>query len=433
MQSHRFTTVEVASLAVRLVIWGIVALNGHWVAGDSLGFMGHSIRFCSGDFFSGEPTKSPFYTLFVCVASLPTKPFLGNLTWMGGGFAAALLVQTLLIWYAGVFCRRKILSGTPESTIWQIAYHFEPGLLVYSSLLMSDGIFAALVLVASFYCFKIFLNEDRSAKIYLLAGLIFGLIALQRSLGVIWVAWTFIAILATSLFSKERSFRKPGILLLALLTTLAPRLVYQAVYHGTLSLAPQGGTWLPSVAAAVEGESAGISFKEAEDKWNKENPNAGLADVLSTFMEHPGSFLKLTAKGVARTVVGHVNIEWGLIASGKTLFGPAWFKKQEPFTGEKGNAIYLSQYGLMGKVLWVFGLLSVLCWTLWIYYKSARKITLTRRKLGTLSLGWLAGVIVLLGSAPLIFGDARFRLGYLPTLLIVWAFALRASRGEKIV
>ncbi|GEM_PF-1804664 len=438
------TRIEIASLCLRILIWAFVASTGHWVAGDSLGFMGHSVRFCAGDFFGGDSTKSPLYTLFACIGSLPTFPFVGPLVWKGVGFAAAIFFQTVLVWAAGVYVRKSLFAQSREGAtkFWQVAYHFDPVLLVYSSLLMSDALFAALLLIATLQIARYFHGSRWTPLAAAATGAIFAFIVLQRSLGMVWVAWTigFVFIFyGRSLWVRLRRGQKmlerpasvAAMFFLVFGICLAPRIVYQRVTQNTFSPHVQGQTWLPSVAAAVAAsEQRGLSFKEAEDLWNREHPNATWIDALETFKKYPASFAKLVVKGLARTTIGHVNVEIGLLLTGKTVFGPAWFKNQEKFTGEPGGAIYLQEKGLSAKIFWLLGILAVVIWMGWVYFFALRSIIFFRTSVGAWVLAWASGVVVIMCSLPLIFGDARFRLGYFPVLLVLWGLSLR---GKKLV
>jgi hypothetical protein len=122
--------------------------------------------------------------------------------------------------------------------------------------------------------------------------------------------------------------------------------------------------------------------------------------------------LYLSLKGMARVLFGHVNVEWAYLVTGDSPVGPGWFKVPEARGGPAARG--------WGLVPWTLGLLLTAGFCAFVYGNALRAVG--RGRPGAFAF-WAGGSALLLAALPLVWGDARFRAGVLPLVLLLWALS----------
>jgi hypothetical protein len=188
----------------------------------------------------------------------------------------------------------------------------------------------------------------------------------------------------------------------------------------------QGGVWIQQVAAAVYYDNENLSFFEAEKKWFETHQKLTTKDAVNVFIDKPFTWLKLTIKGMLRVFLGHVNVEWGKIFTGKSVIGPGFFKKPEGGEGsplEKNFSIKL--------FLWILGMTFTLIYYCYFYFLTFKNLIKKNFSLKEkLFLFWIFTVTLLLSFMPMIFGDSRFRIPFWGALVFSSALYFKASNKE---
>jgi hypothetical protein len=404
------------SLALKVLLFASAILTTHWLSGDSRYYLDDAGAVCGGS-WGGAPLRSPFYSWFLCAFS-PAVTMEATRQHV----FLPLALQALAVWACGFWLFRQF--GPWVAAFWL----FDPGLLIYSGLIMSDALFAVgvLFLAVSVYRF----SEDPTRSAWPL-GLALGLCVLMRSIGQTFVILTVCYVLLCLVFwAPFRAMRRPilkrlAVALLIAAALVAPRVAWNISKHRIYAVQAQGSGWLHTVAAAVEYHGTGIDFIQSELLWAKARPLNTLAPVAEVFLRKPGTWAFLSAKGVARVLFGHVNSEWSLLLFGEPPIGPGWFKAKEQRQG----------WELVGwqVVPWILGILATALFCAALYMAVA----VAARRAGayrTPFFWWSVFALALLAGVPMVFGDARFRMGIWPIAVFalgVFSERARASRPAR--
>lgn len=388
-----------SALLVRIVLLAIVLATGHWKGGDTTYYLELAQNVCSGQ-WGGDMGRPTLYGWYLCALSPFIK--LRNTSWFM--LALPLAAQSFLIWLCGVVLwrrwprirSRKLLAGL---------FLFDPVLLVFGASVMSDGLFAVFVFFAAL-TFHALLREKTLLKAAMLGALL-GLMILTRSVGAPVALWTFAALLVTQ-------FKKPARIFIALATcaaVLVPQMYWNGTRFGKWSVLPQSTGWIQTVAATVEYYAEGLEPYKAEERWVQSGRSKDPRELWRTFSEKFGTFVYLSAKGVARVLFGHVNVEWGSIFLSAPPVGPAWFKIAEPRLGPKVEGFAV--------VPWALGVAITAILSLYVYWRALKAYYVAGlRHLFSI---WIIGCIILFAATPLVWGDARFRAPIWPLVLVLWA------------
>ena len=106
--------------------------------------------------------------------------------------------------------------------------------------------------------------------------------------------------------------------------------------------------------------------------------------------------------------------------TGVTPIGPAWFKAAEdrPGTHVEGWSL----------VAWTLGILVTALFALWVYWNTLQAIRLNGWRLDWFTV-WALGCVAALAVTPQVYGDARFRCGLWPLILLIWAWNERGAEA----
>lgn len=396
------------ALAVRVALFLWAVPKGHWALADTQYYLDNARMICGGE-WGGDLHRTPLFSWFLCGTSF-------------GGITLALAIQSLLTWIIGV----KLSKGpTPFHRAAAIICFFDPVLLVYSQLAMSDSIFAILVFLMALQLNRSIVEGTRASLVQAaLLGVVLAAVVLQRPIGEPLVAMTALFLVGLACL---RRIKPAAVLTVFLITTalLLPRLLWVHEHYGMWTLARQGESYLYSTAGAVEYSGTGLDLYQSEKKWAVEHPDADRALALRTIGERFPTFLGLSLKGAARILIGHVNVEWVYILTGKGVVGPGWFKVKQQIPG----AVEIT--GPLLTLIWCLGLLWTLVFCVWEYSLVLKRVFQRQRagsKPDPAFLAWAAIAAAALIAAPQVWGDARFRA---PILAILIAVLVCESRKPK--
>lgn len=388
------------NLALRLLIWGWVVWHGSYLQGDSAYYLKSAQEVCDGA-WGGDSFRVPFYFWFLCGFSF-------------GGIGLALLVQTLCVWSTGVWLRGRL----PRALV--LLWLFDPVLLVYSNIVMTDALFAVSLFFTAVGIRRLILDRNLALFPAVFAGLGLSVTTLLRPIGTAILALT-LAMGGVQFLRKEIKLFPLVIFLFATFLGLSPRLYWNHSRHATWKLATQGENFFQDVASVVEFNDRGYNFLDSETQWNLAHPHGGVEAARRSILEHLPTLGKLTAKSVARIWLGHVNVELGTLATGVTPVGPGWFKNRDTIGTQQ-----LSPASFWTQLLWFLGIVVMLGYLLWIYFHLGR-ILIVHKKFDFFG-AWTLASIVALSITPLVYGDARFRIPIF-VLLMVWVGSV--SRDPK--
>lgn len=407
------------NLVLRFLLLCAALGLGHWIGGDSGYFIGAAAKTCGGE-WGGDLSRSPFYMWFLCGLS----PGIQNgADWPM--FVAPLLVQTVLVWICGVWLFRKF--GKLVAVLWL----YDPVGLIYSNLIMTDTVFSLAALFLTWQVYRLFSNADQKANIHtrqllptaLPLGLALALCVLVRPIGQVLFFFSVLffisAIFLVPKFQKNRSLllKKVSVAVVFALLFLAPRLLWNYSKHQVFRVENQGKYWVHSVAGAVEHFGKGLDYVQSERLWNKEHPTLDNADAYRTILTKFPVWMFLTAKGVVRVLVGHVNTEWCMLFSGEAPIGPGWFKVTDQRTGWKIQGWQVFP--------WLLGILLTAVFSLSAYFILVKRIV-RQRAYSEVFLWWCLAATAFMAITPQLWGDARFRLGFWPMILVALAVCERS-------
>lgn len=381
------------NLALRLLLASYVVAKGHWIMGDTSYYLDTQASVCAGA-WGGDMHRTPGYAWFLCVFS--TK--------------GAIFAQSLLIWACGLMLARRV--GRTIALFWI----FDPMLLAYSNFVMSDGLFAVMVLFLGFAMQSALAGRTASRRAPLVRMVLLGAaiagVALVRPIGIPLGVFCLAALLYLVFRGRMRPWQV-AVAMVAAVAVLSPRLYWNATRYQTLALAHQGSSWSNLLAGTLQYHGSGLDPYEIEKKFEVELRNKGPWYPLQTIVSKFHIWLLYTARGMARVLIGHVNVEWSALIAGIHPVGPAWFGAGEHRAGAHVSGLWI--------LPWVFGIFVVAALCLYVYLRIARALLRNRRHLDVYAV-WLLSSAALLAFIPQLFGDARFRSGVWPLALLLWGW-----------
>lgn len=393
-----------SSLLARALLLAVVLATGHWKGGDTTYYLELAQKVCGGQ-WGGDMGRPTLYGWYLCALSPFIKP---QSTWVM--FVVPLALQSFLSWLCGVLVWKKWPRIGSRKLIVALLV-FDPVLLVFGVSVMSDGLFSVLVFFAALIFYALSVNQTRAdesrGQLKSAAfGALVGLMILTRSVGAPVAWWTFAVLLVVQRKKLGRFFMA----LAACAAILAPQFYWNGTRFGVWSVVPQSA-WIQTVAATVEYYGEGLEPYKAEELWVQAGRSKDPNELWRTFTGKFGTFVFLSAKGVARVLFGHVNVEWGSIFLSAPPVGPAWFKIAEPRPGPKVEGLAV--------IPWVLGVALTALLSLVAYWRALRAYYLAGIR-HAYSI-WIIGCIALFAATPLVWGDARFRAPIWPLVLILWA------------
>lgn len=425
------------NLFLRFILILGILWSGHWSGGDTPYYLDFATLVCGGQ-WGGEATRPPLYIWYLCGLS----PHISR-TPTALQIAIPLFVQSVLVWASGFYLHqyiRKQFRFAPTNLI-SFFWFFDPALLIYSHLMMSDALFSVCILfflISFFEFFKEIISLERTKyspyKASLL-GLATGLVLLGRAISRPFLFWSFlfagIAFVMTRIIPQrlplsrwklKELFQAAAIIFFCSGITISPRIYWNFKTTGKVFIAEQEIGWLRSVAGVAEYAKDGLEFYDAETKWVNEHAGQnGSHAILQSLIHYWPYWAWYSLKGTVRVLFGHVNTEWAYTVIGNAPIGPGWFKATPP-TSDRPHV------SGAWTILWVAGIFISTTMCILVYSSTARNLwraySLNRfKQWELLFIAWTLGSILLLAITPLVWGDARFRIAIWPMVLFLWAFA----------
>jgi hypothetical protein len=411
--------IAVINLLVRIGFLIFVLVFERWRAGDTEFYLRYAQAVCNGD-WGGERTRVPMYLWYLCGLSpniqYPASPAL---------LAIPLLFQTLAVWASGLYF---VMKGAPR---WVVgAWFFDPVLFAYSYLIHPDSTLAVGVLWLGVFLFWYF-NQPR-LRFAALSGVLLAFCILTRPVATPLLFWTLAVMVACGAAPLFQKLKHAAVLLLVCGTLLAPRVYWNVDQYHKWMIAEQGEAWMSSLAGALEYHHEGLDFVTAEQKWYREHKNIDSSLVYKTVLKHFGLWAWLNAKGMARTLFGHANAEWGFFILGEAPVGPGWFKVPE--ADQSSGRVIVSTF--FEKLCWLFGVIFCALWCGFIYFRAIQNLPKPVKvhkweALKTYPMFiWGLGSIFAMAFLPQIFGDSRFRLAIWPLILLLGFMHLKSTQKE---
>ncbi|MGE4232827.1 MAG: hypothetical protein AB7F43_05795 [Bacteriovoracia bacterium] len=406
-------------LGLRAILLVFVLATGRFWGGDSNHYLYYAQQVFLGQ-WGGESNRVPFYLWFLCLFSPNVSKQAGS-----ADIFFSLLVQSLLVVAAGYYLFKRFEKNKKLANKLLFFWIFDPVLLIFSNLVMADALFSVLLIFVGLFTLDVFEKQSIDKRKIILMGGLSAAAILTRTVALPVFVWTAVLWLLLCIQKKQKI---SGLVLWIVITSalLAPRLYWCKTRYDRFTLATQGESWMMSVAGVVENYGKGLDFYQSEEKWFRDHPHKRPDEVFRSIFSHFGSWLKLSAKGWVRVLVGHVNVEWGSLLFGESPLGPSWFKVQEHRSGLKVQGL--------GIVAWILGLLFTALFALSAYFFSVRemcrKFSFTQI-LKSPFLIWAVGSFIFLVLSPQVFGDARFRVGIWPFVLLIWGYCGTSSRKQK--
>jgi hypothetical protein len=382
-------------LRIALVTW--VVSHQHYTLSDSLYYLESAGRVCHGE-WGGDSYRMPFYFWYLCGLSF-------------GGVGLALVVQTLIVWGVGVFLTRRF--GRAIGAIWL----FDPVLLVYSNLVMTDALFAVAMFGLSVGVRKLLFENRPSLQLSAITGAAMALVILIRPIGMPLFAAT-LAFLVLQALRKRIALSR--ILLLSVVTALLlmPRLYWNGTHHHGWRLSNQGGDISNMFAGIATYTNQGLDFTQAQERWGREHPNSTLLEDYRALAQNSSQVAWLVSKSVLRVLVGHVNVEGFYLLSGRHLIGPGWFKNLD--TGQQDQRVQG-----FGQYVWIAAVTATALLCVAFYFWMVRELWV--RRSWNSYVAWSVLAMAVLTISPVVVGDARFRLPVLAVALALVGFSRSGS------
>jgi 4-amino-4-deoxy-L-arabinose transferase-like glycosyltransferase len=407
-----------ALLLPRLVlVWNGFAAPQRSLLTDSAGYLelAESIRL-EGRFHASEHEESlrtPGYPAFLALVQAIFGERLGFV----------ILVQILLTLVTAwlVFRSARALGGERVGLAAVWLYALSPNALFWAGTVMTETFFAFWLALALALLIQAVQRDSwrRGAA----SGLALGLAVLTRPIGLylipLWAVGALVA--AWRRTPHRRALANAVVLLLAALTPVLTWQTRNLLVHDSFRLTASFRTvFVDYTAASTLGEARGISRDEAAAQL-RQSPDA-FAAALDAVRRYPGSLVRVSLQGIARTALGTEAGTWLGILNGEAYQSSGLLESL--LRGDlRGTADALSlrlqaSEDRLGTALLLWGLL----YSAAVYLLGFRGLMRLRR-LQPGNLGWLCAVVLLstgcLIVLPLTIGDARFRVPVEPLLALL--------------
>ncbi|MCJ7706423.1 MAG: glycosyltransferase family 39 protein, partial [Anaerolineales bacterium] len=322
------------------------------------------------------------------------------------------------------------------AAVW--LYALSPNALFWAGTIMTETFFAFWLALA--LALLIHAVQRDSWRRGAASGLALGLAVLTRPIGLylipLWAVGALVA--AWRRTPHRRALANAVVLLLAALTPVLTWQTRNLLVHDSFRLTASFRTvFVDYTAASTLGEARGISRDEAAAQL-RQSPDA-FAAALDAVRRYPGSLVRVSLQGIARTALGTEAGTWLGILNGKAYQSSGLLGSL--LRGDlRGTADALSlrlqaSEDRLGTALLLWGLL----YSAAVYLLGFRGL-MRLRGLQPGNLRWLcAGVLLSTGYLivlPLTIGDARFRVPVEPLLALLGSMgftkrpALAAPAGQ---
>ncbi len=257
-----------------------------------------------------------------------------------------------------------------------------------------------------------------------LTGALLALTALARPIGLYVMLLGYLT-MAWLLLRRRIRLSMIAVSAVLFVGVLAPRLYWTQQTYGKPFLANQNGAIIAAIAGAVEFYGQSMNFTQAENAWIAKHASDDRRAALQALIARPGVFAFLTAKGIARVLVGHMNIEWIYALTGKAMQGPGWFKE-----GGTGGEFW--QKNGLARCAWLMGVLLTAFYCLAFYLFLGWQLIRSAfwRTQNAPVIAWLLASSAVLAIMPLLLGDARFRAPIFALLVVTGAILPLRTKGE---
>ncbi len=370
-----------------------------------------------------EGLRTPVYPLFLAGVQTAFGEEIGFIILSQLGIS---LGTAWLIWRTG----REI--GGPRvgmAAVW--LYAVNPNSLFWAGTVMSETLFAFWLALSA--CLSAISLRHRSWIPAGAGGLSLGLAVLTRPIGAYLVPIWVVGVLGAhwrSLGRRSALIRTAAFLLLAL-TPIVAWQTRNAVVHGRFFLANVGpATFSNYIVGYVLEDALGIPREEAVGLLASADNR--LLYSLEVIREYPASFLRVTARGVFRTLLGTEVGVWLPVASGLTYQGSgllgAVFAGNWSAIVEAVRVRLQAAGDVAGTVLLLWGAIYSL-----VLYLCIIRGLIAARRLRQPGLGWLMALMIVSAAylilVPLSNGDARFRMPTEPWLAVLGGLAWLGRRA----
>ena len=423
-------------LSVPLIAFSTTQDKTTFHTSDTIGYVEPAMNLMSeGEFSRGgmpEINRTPGYPIFL-ISGLA----LGRLELVTIALQIILSCLTVFLVYQIAL---KLFERVDVAILAAALYTLEPLSIVYTSLMMTETLFAFLVMLAIYFLVRYLANAK--LKYFCAAAIVLSAAAYVRPVAYFLPTIIVIGMLAISVVRKEVNWKLLIHICVFLLISMAPILAWQArnsVVAGYSGFSAQRDEFLSALGQAVAARSQGISVIEQEkrsgwsfwsgperyyaqhpeDRWldeadlHRRRGNEGLRLI----MENPWNYLVIHARGA-------------MLMAGLTGFG-AWlnlFKVRNPDSPFYAGLRSPSFLGFMPAlaaakktVFWgnlFLGIALLIYWLLAFYALTFRKV---RSEVG-LILAVLMGAYFLL--APAAWPDSRYRHPVMPIVCVLAGYGL---------
>jgi 4-amino-4-deoxy-L-arabinose transferase-like glycosyltransferase len=304
-------------------------------------------------------------------------------------------------------------------------YALNPNSLFWAGTVMSETLFGFWLALTAY----LLMLSQRSRAWWpgAASGLSLGLAVLTRPIGVYLIPLWAIGALAMARGRQGRNgaLRRTAVFLLAALLLVFAWQTRNALVHGRFFLANVGSaTFTNYIVGYVLEDALDIPREEAVGMLAQAEDR--LQYSLDVIRQYPGSFLRVTGRGIFRTLLGTEVGVWLPVLSGLPYSGSGLLSAL--FAGDWADIVQavrvrLQAAGdLLGTLLLVWG--AIYSTALYLCIVRGWIAVRTRPRPG---LGWIVGLLVVSAAylmlVPLSNGDARFRLPAEPWLAVLGGLA----------
>ena len=392
---------------------------------DLAGNLRQSGQFMRSD---GEPTnRTPVYPVFLAALQsvFGSEPAVVIIAQSGVSIATGFLA-----YLAG-----RSIAGA-KAGLWALGlYAVNPNALFWSYPVLTETLFAFWIIL-SVALLAAGVQSGRNI-LYAASGLALAVGVLTRPIGVYLVPIWVVSVVAMQWVARRPKFRwgqAVGFLLAASIPVLAWQLRNQIV-QGEFRLTGSDETvFVDWIAAYTLGDAEGIPRSQADILLRQSaDPRAAALDAIR---KYPGSFIRVTLRGISTTLMGTQAPTWATFLTGESYSGSGFLGsvlRGDLDAAVEGVRRILRDNEALPMILLVWGL----GYSALVYAASAYGLWTLRDVRGIeprylIALVTLTAVYLLI--VPLANGDARFRVPVEPLLCLLGGLGLShkfATRSEN--